>query len=187
MTFLQKSTGGESEVPSELPEVQLIVAHGASTDIFVKSGLAFGELSQVVDAAVKILVYQGYLCSATIEVPQGPNPQGLVACRVTTLSHPRNPNLVPLIRLFKPHYKATATLGVHTGKLLHYKLALPIGASIDPRRALKAGPTGVEVRRPGNVMEFWGTQATTYAEVRAEAQRIADLARCMIIGDIYKY
>lgn len=170
-----------------VPKVLLVLVKGKGVEIYLEGGYSLEQINRLHQIAATVLVEQGFNADKTeVTSQQGPNPHGRMLLSIKLIGNAL-PDIRPLVELLKPRYTATATLGVRPSKMLHYKLILPAKRTLKADRVLglKNGPRGTGIK--GNEVEIWLTKATTNAAVWAEAQRIADLARCLIVGDIFRY
>lgn len=185
MTLMEKTDTGLDL--TTVPKVLLVLASGKSIDIYIEGNFSLAQINRLHQIAATVFVEQGFNADTTSVTTQaGPNPHRRVVLSITLIGNTL-PNLKPLIELLKPRYTATASLAVRPSRMLHYKLFLPARRTLraDRALALKNGPRGASTK--GSEVELWLTKATTNAGIWEEAQRIADLAKCLIIGDIFRY
>ncbi len=184
MDLLQKLPQSTPTIPQPL----FVSSSGKRVNLHIEEGTTLADLNRLHQIAATVFVEQGYNAdSATIVSPAGPNPMRRHVLQITLTGDSRNPDLAPLMEIVQPTYRYSASLSVHPGKLLHYKMTLPAGKVIDSRRIFKLvnGPKGHE--RRGSMHEFWLTQATTHPQLWLEAQAIADLAGVYLTGEITQY
>jgi hypothetical protein len=183
------SKGGLVLGLTTLPRVLLVTSAGNNVEIYVEGDFSLTQINRLHQIAATVFVEQGYTADdANIIAQPGPNPHGQLVLGIKLSGDPRLPDLQPLAGLLKPCHTATASLAVRPHRtLLHYRLSLPTRRTVrsDQISRLKNGPKGMHVK--DNVIELWHTGATTNAAIWAEAQLIAGMARCLIVGDMLRY